>query len=121
MFDVYRLYNSDGLLLYIGQSCNTAARIAQHRRNPDWGHRIHRVETEAHQTRAQALEAESRAIAAELPHYNILGNDWLKPVALRDCDICGQPFHPKGKHARYCSDPCREVAREESRRYRCAA
>ena len=36
---VYRIFDEDGVLLYVGQSINPEARLKDHRRKP-WGHLI---------------------------------------------------------------------------------
>jgi len=70
--DLYRLYDAEGDLLYIGISADADKRLKQHQTKPEWGDRIESMTTEACGTRERALLAEREAIASEQPTYNIL-------------------------------------------------
>lgn len=76
---IYRLFDADGALLYIGVSKQVPTRIAQHRADKTWASEIARVETEEFPTRDDALLAEYFAIDDEDPRYNVLRNE---PLAL---------------------------------------
>ena len=69
---LYRCFDGDGVLLYIGASGNALARVEQHQRGQPWGNRVKRVEIEAYPDQASALTAEKRAIIMEKPLYNVL-------------------------------------------------
>lgn len=71
---LYRLYDHADELLYIGATGNLKQRRYWHRTMTPWGAEIARIETETFPTRAAALDAEKRAIAAEHPRYNVLHN-----------------------------------------------
>jgi predicted GIY-YIG superfamily endonuclease len=69
---VYRLYGIDDTLIYIGSAYDPTQRFAQHERAPWWPH-VARYTEEWHPTRSAAYAAETAAIKAENPKYNIAG------------------------------------------------
>jgi hypothetical protein len=69
---LYRHFDSDGRLLYVGISLSAIIRLAEHRASP-WFDDIARVEIERHPTRKAALAAERKAIRDERPLHNIVG------------------------------------------------
>ena len=64
---LYRLYDADGALLYIGVTRNTTQRWSQHRKDKTWWHQVARRNITWFASRSDALLAESRAILAESP------------------------------------------------------
>lgn len=70
MTDLYRIFDANGALLYVGISLNAARRSSDHRAKPWWPH-VARIDVEAHPTRSAALHAEADAIEAEKPRYNV--------------------------------------------------
>lgn len=68
---LYRHFDVDGVLLYVGISLNALLRLAQHQAASAWFLEITRVEIELFADRSAALEAEKRAIRDERPKYNI--------------------------------------------------
>ena len=71
---LYRHYDADGALLYIGASQSTLQRLSGHRASSHWFWRIALVKIEHYATREQAAQAETAAIAAEQPLFNIERN-----------------------------------------------
>lgn len=71
-YHVYRLYDREGTLLYIGASSQYEARVTEHRKR-EWGDQIYHVGCEAFESREAALTAEFQAIVAEQPLHNIFG------------------------------------------------
>jgi predicted GIY-YIG superfamily endonuclease len=67
---LYRHYEVDGTLLYVGISLNAVARLGQHSNTAAWYHRIARIEIEPFMSRREAREAERRAIQTERPCHN---------------------------------------------------
>lgn len=76
---VYRLYDEDGRLIYIGATSNLPARIAEHARTKTWpgchpvltiGERMETWVATQYPTRAEAFAAERAAIRAEQPELN---------------------------------------------------
>lgn len=76
MIDLYRFYDTNQRLLYIGISLNAATRAAQHRtEKPWWTDVAHmRIEHLDVTSRAEALDIERRAIQTERPLHNIVHN-----------------------------------------------
>lgn len=70
---LYRLFDADGALLYIGISGDLKARFARHAAVKSWWPHVARKTVEWHLTRAEAAEAELKAITAEHPQHNIAG------------------------------------------------
>lgn len=68
--ELYRHWDKDGNLLYVGISKSTMARLCQHAENAHWYERIVNVTIERFPTRAEAEAAERAAIKAENPLHN---------------------------------------------------
>jgi excinuclease UvrABC nuclease subunit len=68
---LYRHFDKDDRLLYVGVSLRALQRLAQHRNHAHWFEQICRVEMEQFATRQGALAAERVAIEREKPLYNI--------------------------------------------------
>lgn len=68
--DVYRFFNAHGELLYVGLSCQIAARVGYHRSNQGWWHQVSRIEVEHFATRDEAALRERHVIATEFPRCN---------------------------------------------------
>jgi len=69
---LYRHFDKDGALLYVGISLNALNRLGQHSDHSDWYNSISRVEIEVLDTREMALDAEAKAIFDEKPKHNIM-------------------------------------------------
>lgn len=67
---LYRIFDSEGALLYIGQSANPLARLESHVSDKDWANDIHTVSVEWVKDRRAAIKAEAIAIRAECPEWN---------------------------------------------------
>lgn len=70
---LYRLYDEDDRLLYVGIAFNPRVRCYHHKKHKPWWPSVARREVEWHDNRRQAEAAESAAIAAEKPRYNVSG------------------------------------------------
>jgi excinuclease UvrABC nuclease subunit len=70
MAELYRHYNGEGQLIYVGCSLSSVARLAQHREHSHWFSNIARVTIQRFETRQEALAEETRAIRSEHPLYN---------------------------------------------------
>lgn len=90
---VYRVYDTDGVLVYVGCTSDIDRRLREHRSGAPWRHRIHRVTTVEYPDMARGLVAEHNAINAERPEHNIGGARWRT----ENCP------------ARMCRWPCRVV------------
>lgn len=68
---LYRHFDADGVLLYVGISLSAVTRLSQHKEQSGWYASIARVEIEWFEDRETALRAETTAIMVELPKHNI--------------------------------------------------
>jgi predicted DNA-binding transcriptional regulator AlpA len=68
---LYRHYDADGTLLYIGISLNAISRLLAHKDYASWFAGIARIEITGYPDRATAALAERIAIGRENPKHNI--------------------------------------------------
>jgi excinuclease UvrABC nuclease subunit len=73
MTELYRHFDKDGRLLYVGIAMTAVKRASEHRRNSGWWGQIARIEIERFESRELALAAELEAIRAENPIHNKIG------------------------------------------------
>ncbi|MFI8206844.1 MULTISPECIES: GIY-YIG nuclease family protein [unclassified Streptomyces] len=73
---LYRFFDADGALLYVGITYDTEQRFASHRNSSPWWRDVASESIEWHDTRTLALAAESKAIKAERPRHNVSGSPW---------------------------------------------
>lgn len=79
-FHVYRAYNRQGVLLYVGQSGDIEGRMRTHSRNfPFWWRDTARVTFEPFATREEAVVAEAAAIRSEFPRWNVAHRSPIHP------------------------------------------
>jgi hypothetical protein len=117
---LYRFFDKNETLLYVGESLAGPPRWAEHRRNRPWWHELSDVKVEIFSTKEAAKSAEWKAIQTENPKYNIKGKRpyVIAPIATPcimwgrqqfDLDVCEM----KKKHAHYWAplrvDPCMET------------
>jgi hypothetical protein len=69
---LYRHFNAEGELLYVGISLSTINRLGQHKDHSHWFETISRVDIEKFDTKEEALNAEALAIHNEKPKCNIM-------------------------------------------------
>jgi predicted GIY-YIG superfamily endonuclease len=72
---LYRYYDADGSLLYVGITDSISRRAHQHHKNAQWHEFAVSAKLEHFQNRDDALRAESKAIREEEPVYNIAGSN----------------------------------------------
>lgn len=70
---VYRCFDADGRLVYVGCTKDPATRLAHHRSNAFWAGEVARVKMTVHPTKATGRAAERRAIRTESPRFNNMG------------------------------------------------
>jgi predicted GIY-YIG superfamily endonuclease len=80
---LYRLFDAEDTLIYVGISLDEYARFAQHRRAARWWGEVDHYTAEPFPTRKQARQAELATIREERPRYNIAGNVQGQHVAGR--------------------------------------
>lgn len=93
---LYRLYDGDGDLLYVGITNMPNARWAAHTLKP-WWKQVARKEVAWFDNRAQAEQAETLAIRQECPRHNVAKSPWRSaaepaipsdlPAGLDDLDL----------------------------------
>ena len=69
-FHLYRHFDSEGQLLYVGVSLNALGRLQEHRQTSHWSGSITRVDITHWRSRQDSLLAEQMAIKAEKPLFN---------------------------------------------------
>lgn len=77
---LYRLFDSDERLLYVGIAFDPEARWEQHRKIRHWWPSVASKAVEWHETRGVAAEAEIAAIAAERPKWNTTHAPLPQPI-----------------------------------------
>jgi len=77
---VYRWYDANDQLLYVGVSFDLGTRFASHRYGNDNWQQVRRIELEWFDSRRGALEAEARAIATEHPMWNVRHGVFMKDL-----------------------------------------
>lgn len=68
---VYRMYNADYRLLYVGQTMNALQRVQSHSSTAAWFPDVDTITVEHFASRSEALQAEIEAIRNEKPQHNV--------------------------------------------------
>lgn len=68
---VYRLYDQQDRLIYVGCTYDLEKRLQAHRRKMWWFYQISRISTETHPNRSEALKSETRIRDTEAPRWNV--------------------------------------------------
>lgn len=68
---VYRIFDADDTLIYVGSSTSPTTRVGQHGRTAAWGDEIHYWTSEPHPSRSDAYAAEREVIRDEKPKHNV--------------------------------------------------
>jgi predicted GIY-YIG superfamily endonuclease len=69
---LYRLFDDDMRLLYVGIAGNPGRRFEQHAIDKPWWGEVAFVRTRHFETRSDALDAERQAIQEENPRHNVV-------------------------------------------------
>lgn len=69
---LYRVFDKQGSLLYVGATTNPATRIADHQRHQPWWDDASSITMEHFDTPESLVAAETSAIAQEAPRYNVV-------------------------------------------------
>jgi hypothetical protein len=77
---VYRLFNADGELLYVGMTCDVEQRFTYHRAVKPWWPDVANQTFEQFPDRESAEQAEVAAIRSEVPRHNITHSTVNRPV-----------------------------------------
>lgn len=98
---LYRHFDADHNLLYVGVSVVPLNRTLQHEKSKDWFGEVSMIKVEHFACREDALRAEKAAISKERPLYNIAGSARRLRGALKADDLsffarvraCGEYSH----------------------------
>jgi len=96
---LYRHFDANGTLLYVGISNSALKRLDKHKVNSHWAMDIARIELMWLDSKEEALSAERKAIQNESPLYNIDGR-------VHACKCCGALFLGRAD-AMFCGNACR--------------
>lgn len=69
-FELYRQYDADGVLLYVGMSISTMTRLRGHKSTSHWFKSVVFIALERFETLEECAEAEKQAIRNEHPLFN---------------------------------------------------
>lgn len=102
MHYVYRMYNRQNKLIYVGCTTDLKRRIRQHKRESLWIRKAHRYTFEEYSSKEEGRAAEARIIMDERPWYN---TQWkqevknIKSVTNRRTsgDWCGGEYYPSSR------------------------
>lgn len=90
---LYRFWNAEDVLLYVGITCNPAKRLERHKGEKPWWNEIASITMEHFTDRASLREAERAAIETEEPLYNIRHAPPRRTCSLVwICDVCQEPI-----------------------------
>lgn len=67
---VYRHFNCEGDLLYVGMTSNVCARNLQHKNISHWFSQVSKITLDWFSEKKEAKDAEASAICSENPKYN---------------------------------------------------
>ena len=87
---LYRHFDGERKLLYVGISLSTFARLSQHKDHSDWFKKIKSVEIENFETREEAMAAERKAIQSEDPMFNIAMKKTLAQIEKENRQVLKQ-------------------------------
>ena len=69
---LYRMYDAEDRLLYVGMTSRIESRIRQHGKVKSWWPSVATIRLEQYASRAEAAAAEAEAIRSEQPQFNIM-------------------------------------------------
>jgi predicted GIY-YIG superfamily endonuclease len=87
---LYRFYDADGVLLYVGRTTDPTSRLRAHRQAKPWWPDIARIEMQHLASPSALADAEIRAIRDEAPLYNIAGTRARKRTLTRQRGLYAQ-------------------------------
>lgn len=70
-YSLYRFFNADGTLMYVGVTGVPRARWSRHSEIKSWWPEVSRASIEHYANREDLVEAEAAAILTESPLYNV--------------------------------------------------
>lgn len=97
---LYRYFDSEGQLLYVGITKNQFNRLQDHAKIQPWWHEVVTGTFSHYQSREEALDAETVTIATEMPKYNLAGPTLAPELKLHLFDFLGGEFEDDWHNAR---------------------
>ena len=91
---LYRCYDREGALLYIGVAKHFGLRWSRHKGKTPWWDQVHRQTVEWYDSRPEALDAEADAIFAEQPRHNVVHIKGTKRRARKQSSAVPTPSPP---------------------------
>lgn len=91
---LYRFYDAEDVLLYVGLSVNPGRRMEKHKATQPWWSDVARIEMEQHEDLKTLQAAEREAIKTEQPLHNVRMNGRAtsaRPVEWI-CEVCKTPI-----------------------------
>jgi hypothetical protein len=79
---LYRHFNAEGDLLYVGMTLHVLSRQKDHLKTAEWANSIFQIIIEPFASREELIEAEALAIKSEYPKFNKTHNDRMLRRAL---------------------------------------
>jgi|GEM_PF-5834944 len=74
LHQLYRHFDSEGTLLYVGVSLSVLTRLVQHKSSSSWYASVTQITIENYESREDAELAEKHAIESERPIWNVVYN-----------------------------------------------
>lgn len=87
MTQLYRHFDCNGTLLYVGISSSALVRLSQHSRTAEWFELVARISVENFPSKEKALQAEKLAIQTEYPIYNKIHNNVMVEVEVESISL----------------------------------
>lgn len=109
---VYRLYDAESALIYIGCTRDPRTREGAHRKNSWWWPQVEHVRLTIFPSRAYALQREAQAIASERPLWNVRHQEFAG-ISLDGF----QQWHDRAENLEAPSAFKRRLRREALRQY----
>ncbi|MFF8784875.1 type II toxin-antitoxin system prevent-host-death family antitoxin [Streptomyces sp. NPDC015125] len=86
---LYRLYDAEDHLIYVGVTKDPKTRFRQHRADKPWWPEVAMTDVELHVDSASALTEERKLIRDKLPRYNERGKPWFPELGDRSAETVG--------------------------------
>ena len=99
--DLYRHFDADGNLLYIGVSTSALTRFKQHKHRSSWVDKVRTITIEKYSDRQSAFAAEKDAIEKERPPYNYERRKPVKAKAPEESPVIPDDWKEQYKAARW--------------------
>lgn len=117
---LYRMFDRDGVLLYVGITNNPKVRFKSHSKSQSWWDQVVNITVKTYPSREALADAEQKAIRCEAPLYNVALRAIDTPLPsspARRCPTCRADspdlvpldewefLHEDGRWRPMCTDP----------------